>query len=115
MLNDAYSFNIQHSSSLQFTTTEIRSIKASREEANGVWWLPRSSKPLFRRGSVEGLVRFRRASANEKLRCWDVRTLGCFGGTFQRPNIPTSQRDSLRRRVRQEPHLHRAAFVRGVH
>src|SRR5216684_4703529 len=32
-------------------------------EANGVWWLPRSSKPLFRRGSVEGLVRFRRASA----------------------------------------------------
>ena len=33
-------------------------------EANGVWWPPRSSKPLFRRGSVEGLVRFRRASAN---------------------------------------------------
>src|SRR5260370_10817877 len=32
-------------------------------EANGVWWLPRSSKPLFRRGSVEGLVRFRPASA----------------------------------------------------
>jgi hypothetical protein len=32
-------------------------------EANGVWWLPRSSKPLFRRGSVEGSVRFRPASA----------------------------------------------------
>src|ERR1043166_1880235 len=33
-------------------------------EANGVWWPPRSSKPLFRRGSVEGFVRFRHASAN---------------------------------------------------
>jgi hypothetical protein len=32
-------------------------------EANGVWWPPRSSKPLFRRGSVERLVRFRHASA----------------------------------------------------
>src|SRR5258708_4568914 len=57
------------------------------QEANGVWWLPRSSKPLFRRGSVEGLVRFRRASA-----------------TLLR-----------RRRVRQKPHLHRSPFVRGVH
>src|ERR1044071_3184518 len=36
-------------------------------EANGVWWPPRSSKPLFRRGSVEGLVRFRRASASQRL------------------------------------------------
>src|ERR1700686_66036 len=34
----------------------------SSTEAKGVWWLPRSSKPLFRRGSVEGLVRFRPAS-----------------------------------------------------
>src|SRR5436305_4669849 len=32
-------------------------------EANGVWWPPRSSKPLCRRGSVGGLVRFRHASA----------------------------------------------------
>src|SRR5947207_12370255 len=32
-------------------------------EANGGWWPPRSSKPLFRRGGVERLVRFRRASA----------------------------------------------------
>src|SRR5215813_7900281 len=37
--------------------------RAADPEAKGVWWLPRSSKPLFRRGSVEGLVRFRRASA----------------------------------------------------
>src|SRR5688572_23291520 len=38
---------------------------AHQMEANGVWWPPRSSKPLFRRGSVERLVRFRHASANQ--------------------------------------------------
>src|SRR5205823_11688910 len=56
----------------------VHSEAARYPEANGVWWLPRSSKPLFRRGSVEGLVRFRPASA----------TL-------------------LRGRIREESHLHR--------
>src|SRR5205085_11290714 len=31
----------------------VHSEAARYPEANGVWWLPRSSKPLFRRGSVE--------------------------------------------------------------
>jgi hypothetical protein len=48
---------------LQFGHGPGRYPRRVREEANGVWWLPRSSKPLFRRGSVEGLVRFRHASA----------------------------------------------------
>src|SRR5882672_8229596 len=77
------------------------------EEANGVWWLPRSSKPLFRRGSVEGLVRFRRASASSKdvgMSGWsrphhplcqksqDVRRLGCqaIPPGLQLPNVLTS-------------------------
>src|SRR4051812_44138820 len=46
------------------TDVIVRVLLGVCEEANGVWWLPRSSKPLFRRGSVERLVRFRRASAS---------------------------------------------------
>src|SRR2546427_6082237 len=107
---DAYSFNIQHSSSLQFTTTEIRSIKASREEANGVWWLPRSSKPLFRRGSVEGLVRFRRASASKGRRQKAESRSGRPGYFCLLPSafLP-------RRGVRQESDFHGPPFVRSVH
>src|SRR5205809_4994041 len=73
--------NIQHSSSVR--------IGARQGEANGVWWLPRSSKPLFRRGSVEGLVRFRRASAIYA--GWDVRRLGWELGRAGHPNRLTAQ------------------------
>src|SRR2546428_9370084 len=57
-------FNIQHSTLNIQHSSSVR-IGARQGEANGVWWPPRSSKPLFRRGSVEGLVRFRHASAKK--------------------------------------------------
>src|SRR5436190_7934656 len=66
MLIGAYStFIILHFEPRNSNLNLRRSTRAQlpHEEANEVWWPPRSSKPLFRRGSVEGLVRFRRASA----------------------------------------------------
>src|SRR5437763_12308464 len=56
-------FNIEHSSFEIPSATEGVPQRAHHPEANGVWWPPRSSKPLCRRGSVGGLVRFRHASA----------------------------------------------------
>ena len=85
---------------------------AHTREAKGVWWLPRSSKPLFRRGSVEGLVRFRRASA-KKGRGQKAEGRGQKWGFAAFCLLPSAL--LLQRRVRQESHLRRAALVRGVH
>src|SRR5437588_7053244 len=73
-------FNIEHSTFLLF------SVRGG--EANGVWWPPRSSKPLFRRGSVERLVRFRHASAIVGVGGWELGV----GESSSTPNsrLPTS-------------------------
>src|SRR5713226_858895 len=134
MLNEKCSFHIQH-----FTFNIPRSLLLfSRPlglEANGVWWPPRSSKPLFRRGSVEGLVRFRHASAKKgrrqkaegrrqkaegrrqkaegrRQKCWRYTTLGAERSTSAFCPLPSAL---LFGSVRQKPDLHRAAFVGGVH